>query len=314
MVLFIVGIMTSMVSCESFTEFEIPKEPDVIVLGGVFPVNRAMSVTLSRSKHVTVSDINYESILNNATIEVLEGEIVVDQLIVDTTLESIFLPSRYISSTGFQPQAGNNYTIEINAPGFSSASASTVVLKQIAIDAFEFENRIVQISETFFGYPVSMEFDDPEAENNYYRLETVLTVQFEPGGMLENDTTILLVSPKLTQGQGFAEDIPLFHGLYFSDIQFKGEKQNMEFIVDASRLRELLNAADDENELTSVSISVILKHITKENYDYGITSDLQKKINDDPFAEPVQVRTNVENGLGIFAGYSYDVYSIDVLN
>ena len=48
----------------------------------------------------------------------------------------------------------------------------------------------------------------------------------------------------------------------------------------------------------------ILRNTTEEYYDYNYTRDLQISVENNPFAQPVQVFDNIEGGLGVFAGYS----------
>jgi hypothetical protein len=54
----------------------------------------------------------------------------------------------------------------------------------------------------------------------------------------------------------------------------------------------------------SHSLSVILRSTTQEYYRYLYTRDLQGAVNNNPFAQPVQVFSNTSNGIGIFAGFN----------
>ncbi|MFY0600021.1 MAG: DUF4249 family protein [Cyclobacteriaceae bacterium] len=48
-------------------------------------------------------------------------------------------------------------------------------------------------------------------------------------------------------------------------------------------------------------------------YDYLITSDYQQQIEEEEgFAEPVQISSNIQNGLGVFESYNYDIYSVRI--
>jgi hypothetical protein len=52
------------------------------------------------------------------------------------------------------------------------------------------------------------------------------------------------------------------------------------------------------------NIMVELKTLSRDFYDYEITSDIQWKSDGDPLAQPINVYDNITNGFGIFAGYS----------
>jgi hypothetical protein len=51
-------------------------------------------------------------------------------------------------------------------------------------------------------------------------------------------------------------------------------------------------------------IRVQLSHISKEFYDYQKSLTEHNRTDDNPFAEPVQVYSNVKNGFGCVAGYN----------
>ena len=64
----------------------------------------------------------------------------------------------------------------------------------------------------------------------------------------------------------------------------------------------------------AIKVTIILRTITREQFEYLRTQELQRYHADNPFSEAVPVCSNVENGLGIFAGYSADarvVYEVE---
>ena len=57
---------------------------------------------------------------------------------------------------------------------------------------------------------------------------------------------------------------------------------------------------------------VILSTVSEGQYRYTRSVDLQYENDGNPFAEPVQVYTNVENGFGIMAGSSASQVVVDL--
>jgi hypothetical protein len=51
-------------------------------------------------------------------------------------------------------------------------------------------------------------------------------------------------------------------------------------------------------------VQVVLASTTEALFRYEQTRKLHKSVRENPFAEPVAVYTNVQNGVGIFAGYT----------
>jgi hypothetical protein len=58
------------------------------------------------------------------------------------------------------------------------------------------------------------------------------------------------------------------------------------------------------------SIIVTLRTISEDFYNYKITGSLHDNSSGNPFAQPVNVYKNIENGFGIFAGYSESNFTI----
>jgi len=47
-----------------------------------------------------------------------------------------------------------------------------------------------------------------------------------------------------------------------------------------------------------------LSSVSEDYYKYNVTLAKYEQTQGDPFAQPVQVYSNIENGFGIFGGYS----------
>jgi len=79
----------------------------------------------------------------------------------------------------------------------------------------------------------------------------------------------------------------------FSDILFKGQSQILSFDLD------LYGFSSVENK-----VKIVLFSLSKDMYHYLLTYQAQQNAGNSPFAEPVMVYSNVDNGYGIFGGYS----------
>ena len=54
----------------------------------------------------------------------------------------------------------------------------------------------------------------------------------------------------------------------------------------------------------SQKYTIFLRNTSKSYYLYRQSVDLQRWTEDDPFAQPVQIYTNITNGFGILSGYN----------
>ena len=90
---------------------------------------------------------------------------------------------------------------------------------------------------------------------------------------------------------------PIFHvdefenEIYFSDDYFNGAHYSFDFTIGSFFGGERVGP-----------MRYVLESITPEYYKYLTSLRLQQDRADDPFAQPVQVFTNVEGGVGIFSG------------
>lgn len=324
----IISIVISwpLISCDDgIHEFQIPFEPDKIVIGATFPTDTSLFIHITSSDFL-IGEVNPINSIKDATIHIYEEnniiEIINYQSEYNYTGNTILNPSFYYSHNSFKPQSGKSYSIEVYVDGYTRATASTTILNKIALKSVSFDSVNVDLSDKYSGYPVSIEFIDPIAEENYYMIE-VLYDYFRPSygsNFINKDVTSSIPAAIQDRHHTFYQGSNPSHSIFFSDTQFNGEKYTYSFFVysrgiESSLYRfERYDPNDDngypESDANIFEISFVLKHITKEHYEFGITSELQNKTRDDFLAEPVLIKSNVENGLGIFAGYSYDIKSV----
>lgn len=170
---------------------------------------------------------------------------------------------------------------------------------------------IQYINSGKYGYPAEISLADPQARANYYSLEILVQNCNSgcTGDDLNGNLNELLVEDIKVNTSGNT-DIELLGGaqlidglkfIYFSDQNFNGESLTLKFII----VPTLIDLNKDQN------IKFVLKSITPEYYQYLRTSDFQQELEKEGSpSEPVQIATNIENGLGTFAGYSYSIYTI----
>jgi hypothetical protein len=98
------------------------------------------------------------------------------------------------------------------------------------------------------------------------------------------------------------EDIPNNEGFFFSDVLFNEE----EFTVNVKMMPNGWGGPP-----TKTKFHVYFRAVSEDYYRYKVTSLLQDFVGEDPFAQPAQVYNNIQNGFGIFAGYSQSVITFE---
>lgn len=236
---------------------------------------------------------------------------------------------QYYSNDAFIPKAGKEYTIEVyeletypvvKRLGFSLKSTTTIPdkiplkLEQLpdVIDPFYSE-----YEDTVWNKVYSISFDDQATVENYYYLNisTVIShIDFLMDtismNQLWNDNysnDIYLDNLKLSDNLRNLKGLPKINyadwgselkGFLISDSDFDGQNKKIEI---------QLNTYEDSKYFV-----VELFHISKEYYNYYKTLQTQGSTQDDIFAEPTQIYTNIEGGLGVFAGASLSTQYIKI--
>lgn len=296
--------------CTKFLEFEGEKaEPRLVVNGVIYP-DSAFQVELSNS--LGFIDIGQIQTLSNGRVAVYDA----NGNLIDSLLhqgEGIY------RSNATTAQQGMRYEVRAAAGAFTEVQASDLVPVAVPILAWD---TLRTASSDGFSESENLNFtftiSDPAAEMNYYLIEAFQVQRyfineiFNPStGLIEFDT-IFIENPFLSRlymnssDQVITSENDLFVGdlavygseLYFSDALFNGNTR--EFSVNI----EFFNPYGTViMRLTSCSHDFFRYRRTLQRYDW---------VEGDPFAEPVQVFSNIEGGgLGIWGAASFDEVDID---
>ena len=293
--------MIILLSCETVIVPDLPKEQEEFVVYSFFRPGEPIHFDV----FTTVSILSPSGMQRAKALTI---DLYQDNQYIESITESI--SGSYNSATIVIPD--KSYRFEISTADGKLVSQSTVP-KAIAVEAASFSREIRDINLGEFGYPASLTFTDPKDEKNYYALEVF--VDDCADGCDENGITgdlneLLIEDVKvnvsgntdITIGEG-PEGIEGVRYIYLSDNGFNGQTFALDFFI-------IPTLIDSENP-SKVVIKYVLKSITEDYYEYLLTSDYQKQIEDEGIlAEPVQVYTNVQNGLGVFAGYDISVFTL----
>ena len=89
-----------------------------------------------------------------------------------------------------------------------------------------------------------------------------------------------------------------------SDVNFNGTIKNLIFYTEAGSL----NPQNGPGGMRRSTVKLL--HINKDYYNYIRSLNTYENAADNPFAEPVNLYTNVNNGYGLFTTYARAVDSI----
>jgi hypothetical protein len=283
----LLAVSLLLVSCdgdffESTVEVDIPPHESSLAVSAIF--------TLTNQKHeVFVS--NSLSILSKEQQEAVSGATIrIESSSVEQVFEYDSIGRIYTlenSSLIFQP--GEMYTIEVDHPDFPTTTASERMPQAPSILSFTHEREGTIDEDGFEVDEFTVEIEDISLENNYYVFEiaerTVIINGTDTTYVYDPVSSLLSRDPLVRKGfaDNYYEGLPML-----SDATFNGQTY-------------LLRLYTYDQPTIGNQLVMRVYSVNKARYDYlaSLQSYIQNR--DNPFSEPVNVISNLEGGVGIFA-------------
>ncbi len=286
-------------ACETTEKIDdFPLRPSQLVVNCQFTAHSTWEFQVSKS--LSVLDNADLRFINNATIKLFK-----DSELIETLTEQD--PDGWYRSVNSLPEMGRVYSIEVSSPDFEN----TLFAKEITPQEVPLSNITAVISDStfyesnrngnyYYGGNVEGNFNilfkDPPGIDNYYQLSIYYfdTVYQQPDSLdyviRKMELAISSDDPAVENGENFVTK------LLFTDYVFDG--QDYQLKIDFSEWRPR------KGRLYNFELLAL----NRSGYLYRKTITAYNNARNDPFAEPVKVFSNIENGYGIFSGYSSVIY------
>lgn len=287
------------IACEKQIYLAIDEGELKIVVSGVVNPDSVLIVAVSGSQRLLIGDDPYAPaptmIINQ--IKLYEDNQFIGNL---EYLDRVFY---YLPE--FKPQAGKTYRIEVTADERNPASAITSVPEIVPINYMD-TSRIIN-EEGKKAVLVEIQISDPIGQENYYALQIFGIQKYYDWkqDVFVDSLVRRYYYPKKLNGKSdelldvsfldVNKDIRLDHKLFFSDQMFDGKDFLMKFEFPKSNL----NSIPD-----SFILHVELQQVDPCYYKYAVSEQKYRNSLINPFAEPVQVYSNVKDGYGIFTSFN----------
>lgn len=320
-------IIAFFVSCETVVQIELPDEPKRIVVNALVAADSTWLLRISSSKGPLEEEnfFNRFKPIDEAQLTLKDDEGNQFELkytsftpdYIDCEFDNCDQYS-YFASTS-KALENKAYTLEVSANGFPSVKSQFSIPERVEIDAVEF-GEANQISSDYYAYLEtngSITFNDAVNEANYYVVEAYQSreqyfYQYDAitGETIIADTSyyydnVYLASPDPSVINSGIDDIDYF--LLINDNLINGNEVKLNFTA------ELNFDYDPTGSIVAPKrVVVFLKHISEDYYNYLLTYENYIYSSDNPFAEPVQIASNVENGLGMIATYASDTVGFEL--
>lgn len=274
--------LLALTSCDDFfdspIDYDIETPPPSLVINGLMQPNTPPVIEISTSVPVFESNLQ-PFYLPNATAVMYENGVFWDSLQYDQIPGWGPSDLAYVSSKNVKP--GQNYSIQVTHPGYTAASAITPMPNAVEPSEFKW------ISKADLKANLVL---PALGSNQYYYIrfrDNSWTVRFRSN------------SPVLEYEEDafdFSDGQEWFYWAYVRPELMDGKDQDVavEFDYTAFLPDSIL-----------VELFVLEEDLYKQN------RGLLNSDPDNPFSEPTQVHTNVQNGYGVFSAYGFTATRVE---
>lgn len=281
-------LMSALCGCELVVDVDIPIEKNTLVLNSLFNPDSTWKARVSLSRHI-LDEAPY-SYVDNALIVVFEDETPIDTLQFDSL--------GYYRSINGRPQAGKNYSMRAVTADHGNAFASSWCPKPILAEFSPIQSTIGESGIPEYAFTIS--FHDL-AGQDFYQVMAISEYRYtnpHTGQGFVNRSNVHIWS----DDEGIDDDeIANIEGFFFPDVLFDGK----DFSVNVKMQPNMWGGN------AKAKYYIYFRAVSKDYYKYKVTSLLQNYTSGDPFAQPVNVYNNIENGFGIFAGFTQSVLVVE---
>ena len=326
-------LLFHLIACETAVEVDVPRNPPQLTVNGLFNPDSVWQVELTQNRYILDSE-PFTSVPDAEVRVWQDGQTVA---VLDYVRDVPYTGNSIYRAQGPRPQRGVNYTLEVSHPELGNLTASSQVptnqttTLRVVLNTLDFRPE-PDISPNTVAYSITLPLEDPPGEN-YYSLSFLVRFDVFGTTTIDGSDEDFLALREIWSPVALQSDDPIVddafnsyrNELLFKDKSFDGQPYELKvyglFNLDNDVYNRVLDRAFEfvlqedaynfEGKLVRQvgdtvgfhTLYALLRTTTKEYYNYHYTRDLQASVENNPFAQPVQVFDNIEGGLGIFAGY-----------
>jgi len=249
------------------------------------------------------------SVIDTASFQNIEDAIVTIKDDNGSTIETLnYVENGFYIGQTF-PQENQTYNLEVTHPNYTNVTSSDSLPSPIIINSIDTSTIVDPINGD--RLQITLDFEDPESAQNYYLIETYsvneyLVIKNSDTTEYELDTIkqFMILTDEVFQNGGSPFRL---QGL-FNDLLFNGQNKALELEIPYDNFSGI--EVGYEWSYKTLSVRVYLHNISKSYYYYRTSLELYQSASGNPFAQPVQVYSNIENGFGVFAGSQISYFDL----
>lgn len=293
-----------LVACQKEIDVKLPSYNPKLYLYSVSEVYEPLRITLGKSVPVQQYRQGMNLAVQDATMHLFVNDRQAQQIYFDETSGTY--------NSGDEVLLSHTYKVQVSAPGFEPIEASCKVPDFVLIEQISYRD----LSEGSDGIgELMIQFTDPPTANDYYIVE--LTSAYELAGSGQGDTFRFMYDYGCIKSSDPAIDAvanrdPLLSDdclpnkdLLITDALFNGSMRQV--VLKIPRFYADMFVDSSGGSPVTTYPQVKLKHVGEDYVRYIRSYKKAAENSGNPFAEPVNVFTNVKNGYGLFSLMAVDV-------
>ncbi len=315
-------------ACETVVDFELEAPPNKLVPLAVLEADSTPSLMVNRSFHLLARNTGIqESIIKDARVTLKNNSEEAYSIPYTGKLDSLSfldaLNSGY-ESDAIRIEAGEKYTLNVSHNDFSPTEAEVIVPEKV--DIRDIDIKVSDSQNTNFesnrgNVELELTLENPAGDNFFLIAVTTLRTTIressrweETGEVDEQGNPIAVMTTSVDTFESVVpaslltidptfepEELQDYNKLLFNDNGLSGSEIKVNFSFNSFYLGGFIgdNPFLDQETILNTMLSVNLIHLDQGLYRFLTSRNLQRWNDGDPFAEPVQIYSNMTDGLGI---------------
>ncbi len=307
------------ISCEKDIKFKGKITDPLLVMNGLLSPDSVVSIHLSQSRFI-LGDVVPFTHVSGAMVSVFVNGQLKEQITND---------AKGLYTGTYFPKPGDEIKIEVKADGFDVVRAQTVIPQSLNLIVNDSTVTLQGSESTYPNQPntlfktrrrnmqAQLKLTDAEDEENYYYIKGTQNY-YRKNQLVMNKFVYFKLSEVLksniTDSENIFEDI-LGDGMtndrtenLFSDLYVNGKEILFDFSFDdtleSSKYVNGEKVDSPQDDELIVEYIIEIGEFSKDFNQYVISGNKAANSEDAGFSEPIQVHTNIENGIGILGAYN----------
>jgi hypothetical protein len=274
-------------SCEKYIDIEIPDEGRKVTVNCFINDSDKPILMLTRSKFILDNSYDF-TMIDSAKAYLYQNGVQVAEFFQQDT-SNIPEPwdiGAYVADYTCQP--GKQYTIKVIKDG-ETLTSNTQIPNKVSVQSIDTLSVQDQSGNRYLRVKITI--NDPSTQENFYQFAfRTISLGYENIIYFAVDQSDLGLTGPSYQSY-----------MITNDKLFNGQTKTFIFDLDAGNFYDIVTP-----------LSVVVNGVSKDMFLYYQQLQKYQNAQNSFLAEPVMMFTNIDNGLGIFAGYSSNITTIDV--